>query len=92
MKKAIGVNSPSKMARDEVGKWIAAGVGDGIGKYAKMAVRPARTMAENAVKAASDVVNKTGMPTMKKNIGGVIKMARLSWGAGDGGKEKTKLN
>src|SRR5690625_7781583 len=36
MQSALKINSPSHVMRDEVGKWIPAGVAEGIKRYSRM--------------------------------------------------------
>lgn len=52
-KSALGINSPSKVLRDEVGKWIPAGIAAGIEKYGNVANRAMVDMAKGAVGAAN---------------------------------------
>lgn len=52
-KAALGINSPSKVFRDAVGRWIPAGIGAGIEKYAKVANSAMVDMAKGAVSAAN---------------------------------------
>ena len=52
-KDALGISSPSKVLAAEVGRWIPAGIGAGIQKYAKVAYSAMTEMARNAVGAAN---------------------------------------
>ena len=52
-KRALGINSPSKVFRDSVGRWIPEGIGAGIKKYAKVANSAMVNMAKGAVSAAN---------------------------------------
>ena len=46
MKDALRIGSPSKVMADKIGKWIPAGVAEGIEKNAKSAVGAAKNLAE----------------------------------------------
>lgn len=52
-KNALGIKSPSKKFRDEVGRWIPKGIAVGIDKNANVAVKAAKDTAQQTVSAAS---------------------------------------
>lgn len=52
-KKAGVIQSPSKLFRDEVGKWIAEGVAEGINKNSKSAAKAASNMVKLTASTAS---------------------------------------
>lgn len=58
-KKALGINSPSKVFADEVGKWIPAGIAVGIDKNAKTALNSVRDLAINTLGSARDGLQTT---------------------------------
>lgn len=58
IKKFFGINSPSRLMRDEVGKYLAQGVGVGFVKNI-----PIRSMTASMKKAVSDMKVKAGMIT-----------------------------
>ena len=64
-KNALGINSPSKVFADEVGKWIPAGIAVGIDKNAKTALNSVRDLALNTVGSA-----RAGLSTATTTLGG----------------------
>ena len=64
-KKALGINSPSKVFADEVGKWIPAGIAVGIDKNAKTALNSVRDLALSTVGSA-----RAGLSTGTATLGG----------------------
>src|SRR5690606_2271117 len=50
-KRALGIASPSKVFRDEVGKWIPAGISEGIIKNAKVATDAVKGLSGDLVSA-----------------------------------------
>ena len=64
-KKALGINSPSKVFADEVGKWIPAGIAVGIDKNAKTALNSVKDLALNTVGSA-----RAGLSTATTTLGG----------------------
>lgn len=54
IKKFFGINSPSKVMADEVGKWLPEGMAKGVTKNTKSAVKAMQSMAKTTVSAASD--------------------------------------
>lgn len=50
-KKALGIHSPSRLFRDEVGKMIPAGMAVGVTKYTDPALRSVQDMAQRMVQA-----------------------------------------
>ena len=66
---ALGINSPSKAFRDEVGKWIPAGIAVGVDKNAKTALNSVRSLAMNMVGSA-----RTGLQSVNSSLstGGAV--------------------
>jgi len=56
IKSFFGINSPSKLMRDEVGKWIPEGIAVGIDKNAKSVLSSMRDLTAGSVAAARDGV------------------------------------
>jgi phage-related protein len=52
LKDFFGIHSPSRVMRDEVGKWLPEGIAVGIDKNAKSAINSMRDLAVNTVGAA----------------------------------------
>src|SRR5690606_3854655 len=50
-KRALGIASPSKVFAREVGRWIPAGIGEGIIQNAKLATDAARNLSGDVVSA-----------------------------------------
>lgn len=74
-KKAFGINSPSKVMRDEVGKWLPPGIAEGIEKNAKVAISAARKLSNSlAAESGNIAMNATSKP------GGVGIGSRVSGG------------
>lgn len=70
IKKVMGVKSPSRVMRDEVGKWIPAGLAVGIDKNAKSAVNSAKQLAKMVTdEAAKYDVTTNGIGTMGGGYG-----------------------
>lgn len=66
----MGVKSPSRVMRDEVGKWIPAGLAVGIDKNAKSAVNSAKQLAKMVTdEAAKYDVTTNGIGTMGGGYG-----------------------
>lgn len=63
-KNALGINSPSKVFADEVGKWIPEGMAVGIDKNAKSALSSVRDMALSTVSGA-----KSGLSSASTTLG-----------------------
>jgi phage-related protein len=55
------IGSPSKLMRDEVGRWLPAGIGVGIEKYGYEANKAMANMARNAVGAANAEFNGSSL-------------------------------
>ena len=51
-KNALGINSPSKVFADEVGKWIPAGIAVGVDKNAKTAIDSVKNLAVDTLGGA----------------------------------------
>ena len=64
-KKALDINSPSKVFADEVGKWIPAGIAVGIDKNAKTALNSVKNLALDTVGSA-----RAGLNTATTTLGG----------------------
>lgn len=54
----FGIGSPSKLMRDEIGRWIPAGFGEGISRNMGAAVAAANAMGQAVYSASQDWVNK----------------------------------
>lgn len=67
IKDFFGINSPSKVMAEEVGKWLPAGLAVGINKNAKSALSAMKDLAVNTVSAAS-----TGLRTVTATTGGFV--------------------
>lgn len=68
LKDFFGINSPSKLMRDEVGKWIPEGIAVGIDKNAKSVLSSMRDMTAGVVGAARDGITSGG--TVSGGLGG----------------------
>lgn len=57
VKSKLGINSPSRVFRDQVGKWIPAGIAVGIENYSDTAI--------NAVEKMSEKLSETAIPSLQ---------------------------
>jgi phage-related protein len=64
-KNALGINSPSKVFADEVGKWIPAGIAVGIDKNAKTAINSVKNLAIDTLGGA-----KAGLSNSTATVSG----------------------
>ncbi|MCI8868159.1 MAG: hypothetical protein HFE61_08515 [Anaerotignum sp.] len=60
MERALRIGSPSKVARDKIGRWIPEGVAVGIRDNAKKAVNASRDMAKRLMPTAETLKNDAG--------------------------------
>lgn len=77
-KKALGIASPSKVLADEIGKWIPAGIGEGIVKNTKSAVKAMSKSTKQILGTANSELSGTNL-----NMPGV---KTTGSGAGTGGQ------
>ena len=64
LKRLFGIGSPSKLMRDEVGKWLPMGMAEGINEKASIAV--------DAMRNTSDQIVNAGVPSAVNSAGGGI--------------------
>jgi len=69
IKKFFGINSPSKVMADEVGKWLPEGIAVGITKNAKSTLTAMKDLAIDTVGSARAGLNVSGTAT--GNVGAV---------------------
>jgi tape measure domain-containing protein len=62
-KKALGINSPSRVIRDQVGRWIPAGLVDGINSEKNDVIKAAEQMAQWATPDVPDVAIAYSTPS-----------------------------
>jgi tape measure domain-containing protein len=62
-KKALGINSPSRVIRDEVARWIPAGLVDGINSEKNAVIKAAEQMAQWATPDVPDVAIAYSTPS-----------------------------
>jgi tape measure domain-containing protein len=62
-KKALGINSPSRVIRDEVARWIPAGLVDGINREKNAVIKAAEQMAQWATPDVPDVAIAYSTPS-----------------------------
>ena len=60
VKDKLGIHSPSRVARDQIGKMIPAGIGEGIDRGTPGLITRAQRMAERAVGAARTAASGWG--------------------------------
>lgn len=63
-KSALGIASPSKLFRDQIGKWIPAGAAEGVEDNTGVAVNAVRRMAGNLLSASA--------PSFLRNASGLL--------------------
>lgn len=74
-KKALGINSPSKLMRDEVGKFIPAGIAEGINRNAKVISFDA--VANHIVSNAKSTIGAETVPMAYASGGTYFDYARM---------------
>ncbi|AIM17293.1 hypothetical protein HW35_14490 [Bacillus sp. X1(2014)] len=62
-KKVLGINSPSRVIRDQVGRWIPAGLVDGINREKNDVIKAAEQMAQWATPDVPDVAIAYSTPS-----------------------------
>lgn len=60
VKSKLGIKSPSRVFRDQVGKWIPAGIAVGIEDYSDTAI--------NAVEKMSEKLSETAIPSLQSKV------------------------
>ena len=73
-KKAFGINSPSKVMRDQVGKWLPPGIAEGIEKNAKVAQKAMRDLSNSLLAESGGIA--VGSPISAHSAGGGVQAAR----------------
>lgn len=73
LKSFFKIASPSKLMRDEIGKWIPAGIAEGIDKNTKSAVNATKNMAKKLMPVTESVLTNVNGATSKirQNSSGV---------------------
>ena len=66
-KEALGIGSPSKLFRDEVGRWIPAGVALGVEDYMSPLDRAMQGMADGSLAAAQGDITPAVSPAQQNN-------------------------
>lgn len=82
VKSALGIHSPSRVMRDQVGVWIPAGIAAGIDKTADMAVDAVRSMTDAAVEAAQDGMGSLSMALTPGAVSGGFNIGGVTTGVG----------
>jgi tape measure domain-containing protein len=82
VKSALGIHSPSRVMRDQVGVWIPAGIAAGIDKTADMAVDAVRSMTDAAVEAAQDGMGSLSMALTPGAVSGGFSIGGVTTGVG----------
>lgn len=82
MKKVLGIKSPSTVMRDQVGKWAALGVADGIDKNAVHVTRSSQDMANESLKAmqatfARAASSTNGLMNLRPKITPILDLSQL---------------
>ena len=89
MKKVLGISSPSKVMRDEVGRWAALGVADGLDKNAKHVESSAHDLANKSLDAMKFAFNNSkkaanGLIDLQPKVSPVLDLTQLE-------KDATKI-
>jgi len=79
----LGIESPSKVMRDDVGQWIAKGLADGISKHANSAERASEDLANKSLDAMRFAFNKSramgdSLEGIKPKITPVLDLSQLA--------------
>ena len=72
LKEFFGINSPSKVIADEVGKWLPEGLAVGITDNAKSAINAMKNLAVDTVSGARSGLNATANNLSGGAVGGVV--------------------
>ena len=72
VKSALGINSPSKVFANEVGKWIPAGISLGIDKNAKTTLNSMKNLANGMVNEARNGLTEVSGGISGNVSGGVV--------------------
>lgn len=64
----FGIKSPSRVMRDQVGKFLPAGIGEGIKANTKAAVKQVKAMSSRVLSEASKMNDQLGIQQMKANL------------------------
>ena len=56
-KKALGINSPSRVMRDHVGRWVGEGLAEGITRTSKAVVKVTTNLAKGVINTAKKVLD-----------------------------------
>lgn len=78
VKDKLGINSPSRVMRDQVGRWIPAGIGVGIEKGEGSVMKAAQRMAEDITRAATPTMPSIATPDVRgfeRSMNGQMRMA-----------------
>lgn len=70
IKKLFGIESPSKVMRDQVGKWLPAGMAEGIEGNTKATTKAMANMAKDALSAANTELSGGSLDVPGVNAGG----------------------
>jgi tape measure domain-containing protein len=86
MKKVLGISSPSKVMRDDVGRWVAVGVAEGITKHTKAVEDSSTDMANKSLDAMKAVYKNSkrageGLIDLQPKITPVLDLTHLEKGA-----------
>lgn len=73
-KKAFGINSPSTVMRDQVGKWLPPGIAEGIEKNAKVAQKAMRKLSNSLLAESGGIA--VGSPISAISAGGGVQATR----------------
>lgn len=71
LKKFFKIGSPSKLMRDEIGKWLPEGIAVGIDKNAKSVLSSMRNLATDTLGVARDGLTTTGTVLGSGTTGGI---------------------
>lgn len=73
-KKAFGINSPSKVMRDQVGKWLPPGIAEGIERNAKVAQKAMRKLSNSLLAESGGIAVRS--PISAYSAGGGTQATR----------------
>lgn len=68
LQRALGIASPSKVMRDEVGKWIPAGIAEGIDENSKVAYNSLENLSNGMENATKNLTSGIGEELQNINI------------------------
>jgi TP901 family phage tail tape measure protein len=91
-KSALGINSPSKLFRDEIGKWIPAGLSEGIDSGAAGVHKSVTAIANGTVTSFSAALGIASPSKVFRSLGNYVNQGLVDGLTGSTAQVKTATN